>query len=140
PERLREPVSRVLDRAKQQQVWLQRSTRTKNKAEAKRLAPAIMGEFAKVLREAEGLLVERPLRTSLAQSEIDRIAEFHYVSLLTGDDEFSTEGAEAEEDFARSIAAQFDEGGIEYETPAPFDNSRPPYGLTNRQVLKRMRT
>jgi integrase len=137
PERLREPVSRVLDRAKQQQVWLQRSTRTKNKAEAKRLAPAIMEEFAKVLREAEGLLAERPLRTALAQSEIERIAEFHYASLLAGDDEFSAEGAQAEEDFSRSIAVQFDEAGIECETPAPFDNPRPLYGLTDRQVVKR---
>jgi integrase len=137
PERLREPVSRVLDKTKQQQMWLQKSTSTKNKAEAARLAPAIMEEFVKVLREAEGLLTERPLRTALAQSEIERIAEFHYGSLLAGDDEFAAEGAQAEEDYSRSIAAQFDDAGIECETPAPCDNPRPPYGLTNRQVVKR---
>src|SRR5215470_8880575 len=101
---LREPVFRVLDRAKQQQMWLQKSTRTKDKAEAKQPAPAIMGEFAKVLREAEGLLAERPLRTILAQSEIDRVAEFHYASVLAGDEEFTTEDAQADEDFARARA------------------------------------
>jgi hypothetical protein len=54
PERLREPISRVLDKAKQQQTWLQKSTGTKLKDEAKRRAPAIMVEFDKTLQQAEG--------------------------------------------------------------------------------------
>jgi hypothetical protein len=73
PERLREPVSRVLGKDKQQQVWLQKSTRTKIKAEARRLSLPIMAEFAETLQKAEGLLAERPLRTTLTQQEIDLI-------------------------------------------------------------------
>ena len=45
PKHLREPVARVFDTAngKQQRTWLQKSTGTKLKAEAMRLAPAILG-------------------------------------------------------------------------------------------------
>jgi hypothetical protein len=34
-------------------------------------------------REAEGLLAQRSRRTTLAQAEIDRIAEFHYAEEAT---------------------------------------------------------
>jgi hypothetical protein len=150
PKRLREPAARVLDNGKAEQTWLQKSTGTKHKDEARRLAPAIMAEFAKVLQEAEGLLAERPLRTSLAQYEIDRIAEFHCASVLAGDEEFTSEYAQADEDFARSVARQLTDADIDPTTvmlgsiaaegrlqPIPFDTERPPYGLTNRQVAKR---
>jgi hypothetical protein len=149
PQHLREPVARVLDNGKAEQAWLQKSTGTKDKAEAKRRAPAVMVGFAKVLQEAAGLLAERPLRTALAQSEIDRIAEFHFATVLAGDEEFTAEGAEADEDLARAIAGQLDEAGIDPVPvmfggviagklqPIPFDAERPPYGLTDRQVAKR---
>jgi hypothetical protein len=70
PKHLREPVARVLDNGKQSQMWLQKSTGTKQKAEAKRLAPAIMAEFAEVLQKAEVLLAERPLRTTLRPFQV----------------------------------------------------------------------
>jgi hypothetical protein len=73
PGRLREPVSRVLGKDRQQQVWLQKSTRTKIKA--------------------EGLLAERPLRTTLTQQEVDRLADWHYANVLAADETFVTEGA-----------------------------------------------
>jgi hypothetical protein len=81
-------------------------------------------------------LIERPVRSALAQSEIDRIAEFHYASVLAGDEEFTTEAVQADKDFGRSIAAQFDEAGIAYDMPAPFENPRQSCSLTNRQVVK----
>jgi hypothetical protein len=135
--RLREPVARVLNSDKQQQMWLQKSTGTKRKAEATRLAPAIMAEFAKTLTEAEGLLAERPRRTTLAQAEIGRIAEFHYAEVLAADEAFTTEGAADDEAVVRSIAERLTEAGVKYDMPIPLDAQRPPYGLTNRQVAKR---
>jgi hypothetical protein len=77
PERLQEAVARVLNNGKDRQTFLQKSTGTKDKKEATRLAPAILVEFGKILDEAEALLAERPPRTSLAQSEIDRIGDYH---------------------------------------------------------------
>lgn len=56
PERLRELLSRVLDKDNQQQVWLQKSTRTKIKAEARRLSLPIMAEFAEILQRPGGCL------------------------------------------------------------------------------------
>jgi hypothetical protein len=58
PERLRESVSRVLVRTSSSRFGcrLQKSTRTKIKAEAKRLSLPIMAEFAETLQKAEGLL------------------------------------------------------------------------------------
>jgi hypothetical protein len=77
PKHLEGPIARVLNNGKGRQAYLQKTTRTKDKAEAKRIAVGVLTAFKKTLDEAEALLVERPLRTSLAQSDIDRIAEFY---------------------------------------------------------------
>jgi hypothetical protein len=137
PPRLREPVSRVLNNDKQQQTWLQRSTGTKHKAEATRLAPAIMAEFAETLAKAEGLLAERPLRTTLTDAEISRLAEWHYAIVLSTDEAFTVEGAAEEEELVSGIAEQLIEAGIEYDMPHPLDGKSPAFGLSNRQVIKR---
>jgi len=137
PKHLEGPVARVLDNGKERQAYLQKTTGTKDKTEAKRIAVDVLAGFEDTLRQAEALLTERPLCTSLAQSDIDRIAEFHYASVLVGDEQFTTEGAKADEDGVRSIAAQLDKAGIEYDLPAPFDAQRPQHGLADRQVIKR---
>jgi integrase len=137
PKPLEEPVARVLDNGKERQTYLQKTTGTKDQREAKRIAPTVLVDFRKTLDEAEALLAERPLRTSLAQSEIDRIAEFHYASVLAGDEAYTVEGAQADEDFIRSIADQLSQTDIEYTMPLPLDDHQPTYGLTNRQVTKR---
>jgi hypothetical protein len=74
--------------------------------------------------------VERPLRASLAQSEIHRIAEFHYASVLAGDEEFTREGGKEDEDLVPSIARQLTEAGVEYTMPFPSDDQQPTYGRT----------
>jgi integrase len=137
PPRLQEAVARVFDNGKARQTWLQKTTGTKNKAEAKRIAIDILAEFNKTLAEAKTLLAERPLRTALSQAEIDRIAEFHYASTLAADEDFTTDGHQADEDLVHSVADQLTAAGVEYDMPASLDGQRPPYGLTNRQVTKR---
>jgi hypothetical protein len=137
PKRLREAVARVLNNDKQSQMWLQRSTGTKHKDEATRLAPAIMQEFSTVLQQAEGLLAERPLRTTLTQAEIDQLAEWHYANVLAADEAFTSEGAAEDEALVRSTADQFTEAGIEYDMPYALDAKPPAYGLSNRQLIKR---
>jgi hypothetical protein len=95
-----------------------------------------LASFQKTPEEAEALLAERPVRTSLAQSEIDRIADFHFASRLAGDEEFTREGGNDDEGL-RSIAEELDEAGIDYFMPIPLDAQRPAYGLSNRDVAKR---
>jgi len=76
----------------------------------------------------------------LAQSEIDRVAEFHYASVLAGDEEFTTEGAQADKDFARFVAAQFDEAGIEYKMPVALTTRGPRTGSQTAKSLSEMAT
>jgi hypothetical protein len=116
PKRLQEAVARVLSNGKGRQAYLQKTTGTKDKAEAKRIAVGLLSTFNETLSEAAGLVTERPLRTSLTQSEIDRIAELYFASRLADDEKFMSESAAADEDWARSIAHQLDEAGIEYDT------------------------
>jgi hypothetical protein len=137
PEWLREPVTRVLGKDKQQQTWLQRSTGTKDKAEAKRLALPIMAEFAETLQKAKGLHAERPLRTTLTQQEVDRLADWHYANVLAADEAFTTDGAAEDEALVRSMAAQLTEADVAYTMPTPLDAQAPAYGLSNRQLAKR---
>ncbi len=137
PSRLQEPVARILDSGKDRRTFLQKSLATKDRKEATRLAPEVLVSFQKTLEEAEALLADRPVRTALAQSEIDRIAEFHYVSRLAGDEEFTREGGGSDDEGLRSLANQLDEAGIDYFMPIPLDAQRPTYGLSNREVAKR---
>lgn len=96
-----------------------------------------MAEFAKTLTEAKGLFPERPLRTTLTQREIDRLAEWHYANVLAADEAFTTEGATEDEALVRSIAEHLTEAGIEHDIPYPLDPRAPAYGLSDRQLAKR---
>jgi hypothetical protein len=136
PERLEGPVARVLNNGRDRQAYLQESTRTKDKSEAKRIAVDVLAGFQDTLRQAEALLAERPLRTALTKSEIDRMAQFHYAAVLADDCQFTTEGAADDEDLVRSVERQLKEGGIEHDG-APLDALRPQHGLTDRHVSKR---
>ena len=76
PEALEQAVATVLGNGKKRQPWLQRSLRTKDKQEAKRLAPPVLMEFDRILADAEASTAERPLRTTLDRREIERIADY----------------------------------------------------------------
>src|SRR5215470_10159246 len=118
-EHLQEPLARLRNNGKDQQTYQQKSTGTKDKKEAARLAPAILIEFDKELDEARVLIAERPLRTSLSQSEVDQIADYHYASVLADDEEFTSEFAQADEDLVRSVARQLDDAGMAYSMRTP---------------------
>jgi integrase len=133
---LQEAVARVLDNGKGRQTFLQKSLGTKDRREATRLAPEVLVSFQKTLGEAEALLAERPVRTSLAQSEIDRIADFHFASRLAADEEFTREGG-GDDEGLRLVAKQLDDAGIDYSMPVPLDAQRPAYGMSDREVAKR---
>jgi integrase len=119
--------------SKDRVAWLQRSLRTKDRREAKRLAPPILMEFDRILAEAEALTVERPLRTSLDRREIERIAEFFYAHELAVDEERRLHG-DSEAGF-QEIARQLDEAGIKYRTPYPI-SPVPEFGLSAREMDK----
>ncbi len=89
PRKLEGTAAQAMGLTKPRVAWLQRSLRTKDHREAKRLAPPVLMEFDRILAQAAALLAETPLRTSLDRREIERIADYFYASQLAGDEERS---------------------------------------------------
>ncbi len=137
PKKLEEAAAQVLGNGKPRQSWLKRTLRTKDRREAKRLAPPILMEFNRILADAEALLVEHPVRTTLDRREIGRIAEFFYASELAGDDEARREGGN--EALFQDIARQLSAAGVEFETPFRIGPT-PEFGLSDREMQKTSET
>src|SRR5499427_5747078 len=114
PERLQAVVARILDNGKARQVWLKKSLGTKVVAQANVRAKPVQMEFDRILAQAEAQLKKRPLRTSLSDIEIKRIADFFYAHELAGDDELRMDGRGDDPMYA-SIHEQLTVAGIEFD-------------------------
>jgi hypothetical protein len=134
PKALEQAVATVLGNGKKRQPWLQRSLRTKDKQEAKRLAPPVLMEFDRVLADAEASTAERPLRTTLDRREINRIADFFYAHELAADEEERREGGS--EALFQSVAKQLSDAGVHFDTPYSI-GSVPEFGLSDREMDKK---
>ena len=86
PERLQGVVARILGNGKARQVWLKKSLGTKMVAQANVRAKPVQMDFDRIIAKAEAHLTERPLRTSLSDIEIKRIADFFLARALTVDE------------------------------------------------------
>jgi hypothetical protein len=135
PARLQEAVARVLDQGRNRQTFLKKSLGTKDlKAANVRAKPALAG-FDRVFSEAEQLLAARPMRESLSATEIRRMAEIYYASMLDNDETVRREGTGSEPGF-QSIAAQLTAAGVDFKTPFAI-GALPEAGLSAREVYKR---
>ena len=76
-----------------------------------------MMKFDRVLAQAEALLVEHPLRTSLSEKEIRQIADYFYAHELGADEELREEGLGSDPLFL-DIHRQLTEAGVEMTTSA----------------------
>src|SRR5262249_35703624 len=126
PIRLQEAVARVLDNNKVKQVWLKRSLGTKDLRKANVRAKPVLMEFDRLIARAEGLLKARPVRTSLSDAEIRRMAEYVYAHTLSMHDKYVCEAPEEEADFRRFT--ELDEG------PQEWADAIPEYGLSGGQI------
>jgi integrase len=133
PKALEQAVATVLGNGKKRQPWLQRSLRTKDKQEAKRLAPPVLMEFDRILADAEASTAERPLRTTLDRREIERIADFFYAHELAADEEERREGGS--EALFQGVAKQLSDAGVHFDTPYSI-GSVPEFGLSDRGMDK----
>jgi hypothetical protein len=133
PVRLQEAFAQVLKNGKARQSRLKRSLRTKDGAQANRIAKPVLIEFDRIIAQAEALQVERPLRSELSPREIEQIANFFYAHELAADEESRREGGS--EEVFQALAKQLDEAGVEYDTP--YAKGPPPeFGLSNREMSK----
>jgi integrase len=128
PEPLQAAVARVLNDDKSRRVFLKKSLGTKNLKEANAAAVHVLADFNRIIAEAEAMLKERPLVTTLTDAQIKRMAESFYASVLAKDEEERREGTGMEELF-ESIA---EAAGINY-SPEPG----PEAGLSDREVVMR---
>ena len=135
PDRLQEAVARVLDQGKDRQSFLKKSLGTKDLKAANVRAKPIQAGFDRVFGEAEQLLAARPMRESLSATEIKRMAEIYYATMLNTDETVRREGTGTEAGF-QSIAAQLTAAGIEVNTPFSI-GALPEAGLSAREVYKR---
>jgi hypothetical protein len=133
PKRLEQTTAAVLGNGKKRQSWLKRSLKTKDKQQAKRLAPPVLMEFDRVLADAETFSAERPLRTTLDRREIKRIADFFYANELSADEETRREGGN--EALFQSISLQLAKAGAKFAMPYSVDPV-PEFGLSDREMGK----
>jgi hypothetical protein len=138
PERLQEAVARVLDVDGTRRVFLKKSLGTKNLKEAKAAAPHVLAYFNRIVGEAEALLKDQPVVTTLTDVQIKRMAESYYATMLANDEEERRDGTGSEPLF-HSIAEQLNAAGIEYRTPWTV-GTVPEAGLSDREIYKRTDT
>jgi hypothetical protein len=135
PDRLQEAVARVLDQGKERQSFLKKSLGTKELKAANVRAKPVLAGFDRVFGEAEQLLAARPMRESLSTTEVRRMAEIYYESMLDTDETVRREGTGSGPVF-QSIAAQLAAAGVEFKTPFSI-GELPEAGLSAREVYKR---
>jgi integrase len=134
PKGLEAATARVMDVPKERVSWLKKTLGTKDEKRAKVLAKPVMMEFDRILAQAEALLVEHPVRTSLTDTEIKQIADYFYAHELDADEAVREEGIGSDPIFA-SVHRQLVEAGIEFETP--FDVAEENgSGLSDRMMHK----
>lgn len=96
PDDLCETVAALLGNGKDRVPWLQRSLRTKDLREANTLAKPVLMEFDRLLAKARQEVKPRPLREHLSDAEIDRMAAYHFASLLAEDESVRRDGLDIE--------------------------------------------
>jgi hypothetical protein len=135
PERLQAAVAGILDNGKARQVWLKKSLGTKVVAQANVRAKPVQMEFDRIIARAEAQLKERPVRTSLTDIEIKRIADFFYAHEVAGDEELRMDGR-GDDPMYVSIHKQLTGAVIEFD--APYDlkalTLEPGQGLSKRMM------
>jgi integrase len=86
PKALEVATARVLGGTKERVSWLKKSLATKDAKRAKVLAVPVLMKFNHVLAQAEASLVQHAVRSELTESEIARMAQYHFATVLAEDD------------------------------------------------------
>jgi integrase len=138
PKKLEEAVAVVTGSSKPRVAWLKKTLGTKDVKAAKVRSVPLLMEFDRILAQAEAVNAERPLRTSLSEKEIERIAEYHFANVLAEDEQMRRDGSGSEPVF-QSVARQLADAGVEFTTPFHV-GAVPEYGLSEREMHKMAET
>ncbi len=87
PKKLEAAVAQIIDPGKPRVSWLKRSLGTKDARQANARAKPVLMEWDQIIARAEASLKPLPLKASLSDHEIKRIAAYHYAFMLAEDEE-----------------------------------------------------
>lgn len=135
PKDLEAAAARVTGSQRHRLSWLKQSLKTKNLREANILAKPILSQFDRTLALARASLADTPVRETLTPQEVQRMADYHYASLLAEDEQLRRDGDGSEEVFA-NVAGQLAAAGA--RATSPFPTTRQKYGMSERQWVKRV--
>jgi hypothetical protein len=125
PSNLTQAVAQVLNVDKPSLSWLKRSLGTRDSREANIVAKPVLMDFDRTLAKAEALLKPLPVRDSLTQKEIDRVADYYYAERLAEDEDIRLYEDDGEEDVFWTVAQQLAALGIAPNAPL---KAPPAYG------------
>jgi integrase len=137
PKRLEQPTAEFLGNGKSRQIFLKRTLDTKDLREANIRAKPVLMEFDRILAQAEALTVQRIMRATLEQREIEQITNYFFAHQLAIDDENRRDGGS--EQLFQSVAPQLSAAGVEYTT-ADQVGDPPTLGLSDREMRRRAET
>jgi integrase len=137
PKRLEQPTAEFLGNGKSRQIFLKRTLDTKDLREANIRAKPVLMEFDRILARAEALTVQRPMRATLENREIEQITNYFFAYQLAIDDEDRREGGSQQ--LFQSLAQQLSAAGVE-DTTAYQVGDPPKIGLSDREMHKRAET
>lgn len=139
PEKLQAAVARVLGSKKQTQIYLKQSLGTKDRREANRRATHALADVDRTFREAEALTRQQPptpkapLRTTLNDAEIKRMAEYVYAKALAWDERTRY----GRDELKRMEAEHLRREGRPLSGPWAFHyETLPAYGLSPAQLAE----
>lgn len=135
PAKLEKLVPTVLGVSRPRMAWLKRSLRTKDQREANIKAKPVLIEFDRLLARAAVLLQDVPSVTELSEILIERMADYLYAWMLEEDEGIRRDGTGSEEIF-QEVAKQLRDEGVTYSTPFEITGNKPPFGLSDREILK----
>ena len=118
--------------APKKEMW--RSLRTKSHKEAVQRYRVELLKLDQEFELARARSLEQP-KTSLSDTDLQRIKALYIHETLTSDDTFREEGS-GEGSLVESIARQLEDCGVEFSSPWSADDIHAPSGMSERDFLK----
>jgi hypothetical protein len=139
PKRLEAAVAVVQRQGKKRQSYLLRSLGTDSRNEANVRIKAVLIDFDRIIREAEGLESSKPpARTTLSRTEIDRMAEYIYAKTLEWDERVRVGGRDELQRMLATVRKDAAAEGRDASEIIPFYRYEdlPKFGLSAEQLAE----
>jgi integrase len=138
PERLQAAVALVLGNGKPRQVYLKKSLGTKDLRTANVYAKLVLAGFDRTIRDATAIAkrptVSPPLRASLSEAEIARMAEYVFAKTLAWDERFRVGGRDEQRRAEAWLQTELEKEGRKLGPVAYPHETLPQHGWSPAQL------